>query len=198
MWLKCVISDFKNLSVVFSDFVLIRSPITCRENEKVGFYRQECDKIISSVIFNPYQWFISDFALISNLITCRENKKNVFFYQKCDKHILSVIFRPYQWFISDFILISSPITCCENKKVAFFHQKCDKNILSVILASYHPLISKKLIISRCAEVRTFSRRAKPSAWHYTSDSKFSAPHGDAIDFRYQISDFVVTLGLAGP
>ena len=99
----------------------------------------------------------------------------------------------YQCFISYVTLISSPITCCENRKVAFFLSKCDKNILSVILASYHPLISKKLIISRCAEVRTFSRRGKPSARHYTLDSKFSAPHGDAIDFRYQISDFVVTL-----
>ena len=54
--------------------------------EKVGYYRQKCYKIILSVIFNPYQWFISDFALISNLIICRENKK-MYFYKKCDKHI---------------------------------------------------------------------------------------------------------------
>ena len=42
-------------------------------------------------------------------------------------------------------------------------------------------------------MRTFPRKGKPSAWHATSDSKFSALHGDALDFRYEFSDLVVTL-----
>ena len=46
---------------ISSDFVLISSPMTCRKNGKFVCFREESDKNILSVIFDPYQCFLANF-----------------------------------------------------------------------------------------------------------------------------------------